>query len=278
MSLPKADWRRIGLLAMLAGGGVLTLLNIVALASGEDREAGLMELLARCKSPPAAAATVEKPAAATKPATQPTPHPRSRGDASPGRVTQARPGGAAGPKPKPAPKPKSAQGEQAARITKRNVFSPPRAKPKFVAVLIGVLGDQAIFQGGKMLKVGQSIAGAKLTQIGPDWAELVFEGKPRRVDIYSAKASGSGPSGRPTRRGGPPPMPSGPMPSGPVAAKGAKPPTSATVTVSPPSMSFRGLVPGGKAVKIHSIGSGGGSSGVIVVDENDEDNSSSGRR
>ena len=176
MSLPKADWRRIGLLAMLAGGGVLTLLNIVALASGEDKEAGLMELLARCKSPPAAAATAEKPTAATKPATKPTPHPRSRGDASPGRVTQVRPGGAAGPKQKPAPKPMSAQGERAARITKRNVFSPPRAKPKFAAVLIGVLGDQAIFQDGKMLKVGQSIAGAKPTQIGPSWSSRANPG------------------------------------------------------------------------------------------------------
>lgn len=221
----KVNWPRIALLTAVAAGSVLTVLNVIALASRENKEAELLRLLDRCKGMGESAA---EQATGGSPAGKPAasnPKP-SKGATNP--KTHAKPGAR---KPaKGSKKPKTRQDKQADRVCQRNIFSPPARKAGFKAVLIGVLGDQAIFQGGKMIPLGGTINGAKLTKIGPGWVEVVFEGKPKRLDIYSAPVAPPGrPGGRPRimPRGMPVPSPGRPGPP-----PGAKPPRPAP---SPPT-------------------------------------------
>jgi hypothetical protein len=259
MTLRKPDWLRVTFLALVAVGVILTALNVIALASREDREQDVLKLLSRCKladpndadepgkkppgakqkpdrkeagqgkpapGKPASKPAASRPEARTKPTGKaptdpagPNKNPGTNAAKGAGNPKPAKPGAKDAKKAKP---PKSFQDEQADRIAKRNLFSPPRPKPQFTAKLLGVLGDQAIFHGGKLLKIGQSIAGAKLTKIGPDWVEVLWEGKPKRLTIFTG-APGGGP-GRPT--------PGRPTPGGPPAPPSARPGPPPGVIVS----------------------------------------------
>ena len=117
--------------------------------------------------------------------------------------------------PKESKKGKSPQDEQVERIKRRNVFSPAKKK-SFSAKLIGILGDWAIFAPDKLVKVGESVSGAKVTEIGPDWVALEYEGKPKKLFVFGSTGKASGPSppdrpGRPSMPSGPPGMPKGAM-------------------------------------------------------------------
>lgn len=111
----------------------------------------------------------------------------------------------------------SPQEECVKRITDRNVFSPPKKKA-FSAKLLGVLGDAAIFAPDKFVKVGESISGAKVMEIGSDWVQLEYEGKPLKLSVFGPGDAAAGPSG--------PSMPSGPMGAqrGAMVVSGGGPP------------------------------------------------------
>ncbi len=106
-------------------------------------------------------------------------------------------------KPKGGKKPnqtKSPQDEQVERICKRHVFSPDQ--PNKLPNLIGVLGNEAFFggekgeKGKKGYKVGEIYKGVKIKEIGPDWVEVEFEGKPKKLYVFSGEDVGpSSPSG-----------------------------------------------------------------------------------
>jgi len=181
--------------SLLLGGQVvlaalavtLTVLSVVALASrGGNKE--LDELIERydpTTKPAKDDGEQSKAAPATKPATS-----RAGGSTKPGSKKPAK-------KPKdtkkaPPKKVKSPQDEQVERICKRHMFSPAPPKKGFSATLTGVLGDEAYFDGkDKGYKAGQSYKGAKIKEIGPDWVELEFESKPKKLYVFGP---GSGPS------------------------------------------------------------------------------------
>ncbi len=92
-----------------------------------------------------------------------------------------------------------------ARIKKRDVFSPPKNKKKFNGKLLGVLGDAALFEGDKFVKVGEDYDGAKVTKIGPDFVELLHEDKPMTLYVFGkGLSSSSGPAGPAGPAGAPP--------------------------------------------------------------------------
>lgn len=98
--------------------------------------------------------------------------------------------------PKKAKPPKDPQVE---RITQRGIFSPPKTKATFKAELIGVIGDAAIFKDGKIVKVGETYKNAKVIQIGADFVEVQFEGKPIKLAVFGGKPGappGAPPGGR----------------------------------------------------------------------------------
>ena len=76
---------------------------------------------------------------------------------------------------------------QLEKIGQRNVFAPPPPKG-FKATLTGVLGDAAIFDGKKLVRAGESYKKAKVTQIGPDWVEIDFEGELKKLHVFGAGA------------------------------------------------------------------------------------------
>lgn len=90
-------------------------------------------------------------------------------------------------------------------IQERNVFQPPKPQG-FQGQFTGVLGDKAVFNGGQMAKVGESVMGAKVLAIGADWVEIEFEGNTRKMELFSG---GGG-------RGGPSAGPNGPRPGRPA--------------------------------------------------------------
>ncbi|MEX0887467.1 MAG: hypothetical protein WD009_13615 [Phycisphaeraceae bacterium] len=112
----------------------------------------------------------------------------------------------------------------------RNLFAPVR-RNEFGGQLVGVLGDRALFNGGQSARVGESAHGAKLIEIGADWARVEFDGDERRLEVFDGSRRSAGrPSGggsrrptargeRPSRRGGGGPgraaAPSGPRGGGP---------------------------------------------------------------
>lgn len=124
--------------------------------------------------------------------------------------------------PKESKKGKSPQDEQVERIKRRNVFSPVKKK-SFSAKLLGVLGDWAVFAPDKLVKVGGSVSGAKVTEIGPDWVALEYEGKPKKLFVFGSAGGAPGPSG-PSAPSGPPGMPSGPpgMPRGAMVVRSGR--------------------------------------------------------
>lgn len=76
---------------------------------------------------------------------------------------------------------------QVKRVAARNIFAPPKEPPKFSAKLVGMLGDEAIFEGNKYAKVGQDIMGAKVKAMGPDWVEVEFEGKTIKQWVFGPR-------------------------------------------------------------------------------------------
>jgi hypothetical protein len=86
----------------------------------------------------------------------------------------------------------------AARVTARNLFAP--TIQGFQGQLTGVLGDQAVF-GNQFVGVGENVMGATLKAIGPDWAEIEFEGKTQRLSLFDSALQGGGPSGLPAGMG-----------------------------------------------------------------------------
>lgn len=109
-------------------------------------------------------------------------------------------------------KEKSAQDIQAEEIDKRHVFSVEKAKGLSLK-LMGILGELVYFQGeNKGFEVGQIHKDAKIKRIGPDWVELEFDGKEKKLYVFTDdKGAGPAkPSGGPTPRGAgprPPAMP-----------------------------------------------------------------------
>jgi hypothetical protein len=121
-------------------------------------------------------------------------------------------------KPKSKPRRKKSQpNKRVTRIQKRNIFSPPVVKG-FKAQLIGVLGHEAIFQGGQFVKVGGTIQGAKLLAIGPDWVEVEYEGKAKKVYLFGP---GGGPAGGASSAGRPGGGSMGPFRGGPPRGMGS---------------------------------------------------------
>ena len=100
-------------------------------------------------------------------------------------------------------KEKSPQEIKAERIAKRHIFSVEKTK-KFSLKLMGILGELAYFQGeNKGFTVGQSHKGAEIKRIGPDWVELVFDGKKKMLYVFGkggvvSKPSKSPPKPKPT--------------------------------------------------------------------------------
>lgn len=90
------------------------------------------------------------------------------------------------------------------RISERNVMAPPKATG-FQGQLTGILGDQAMFNGSQLAKVGDNVAGAKVVSIGPNWAEIEFEGQTQKLWVFgpssittsAAPAPGAGAPGAP---------------------------------------------------------------------------------
>lgn len=82
--------------------------------------------------------------------------------------------------------------EMVKRMSSNRLIAPP---PAFQ--LTGVLGDEAVFNGGTMLKVGQSAGDMKILTIGPDWVEVETNGQTRKLWVF------------------PPMTPSGPVMAGP---------------------------------------------------------------
>lgn len=84
---------------------------------------------------------------------------------------------------------KSVHDRRADKVTSRSLFIPVPKKSLSVK-LMGILGDEAIFNGNKVGRVGGKVGGAEITAIGPDWVDLLWEGKtvrqwvfgPRRLD------------------------------------------------------------------------------------------------
>jgi hypothetical protein len=109
--------------------------------------------------------------------------------------------------PKKSKKAKSPKDKRVAAIQERNIFAPPKKKDAFKGKLLGVLGDSAIFDGGKFVKVGETYSGAKLKKIGADYVELTFKGKSVKLSVFAGGPSppGRGPMVRSSRmvRGGP---------------------------------------------------------------------------
>ncbi len=126
------------------------------------------------------------------------------------------------PEDKNKKKEKSAQEIQADKIAKRHIFS--IEKPKGLSLkLMGILGDVVYFQGeNKGFELGQSHKGAKIKQIGPDWVELEFEGKDKKLYVFTADKGGgpsrtSGPGGK-----GPAAGRSGPLGAGGRRGRGPR--------------------------------------------------------
>ncbi len=78
---------------------------------------------------------------------------------------------------------------------------------KFSLKLMGILGELVYFQKeNKGFTVGQSHKGAKIKRIGPDWVELEFDGKEKKLYVF-VDGKGGGPS-KPPGPGGMPSRPS----------------------------------------------------------------------
>ncbi len=180
--LERFPWLRYGWAAMAILAGVLTLGAMVAQISRYVEHRRLNQMIERCSADRAGHASAG-----------------NKKDASPSPVVE--------------------------RIMKRNVFSPPAppGEAQFAGPrLIGVLGQDALFDGNQSVKVGGMIGGARLTKIGADSVEIDFNGKPATLMVFTPGAGASA--------GG---SPSGPPGMG-VTGRGMMPPNAAPSSMAPP--------------------------------------------
>ncbi len=73
------------------------------------------------------------------------------------------------------------------RISTNRLIAPPPMQ------LTGVLGDQAIFNGSMMLKVGQSAGDMKILAIGPNWVQVQSNGQEQKLFVFQSPMSSSPP-------------------------------------------------------------------------------------
>ena len=99
--------------------------------------------------------------------------------------------------------------EMIKRISTHRLIAPPPMQ------LTGVLGDQAIFNGSVMLKVGQSAGEMRILEIGPNWVQVETNGQQQKLFVFQ-----SGMSSSPSPAAGPPRS----VPSGARRSAGAAPP------------------------------------------------------
>lgn len=187
MTVNKNSLTRVALFTLAALAGLFTVLSVTALASRQKTHRDLENLLQRYQ---------------VKDNAEDDPQNDAPGD----KEGQE--------KPKP-----PLHRAQAERINKRHFFAAAKPEAKFSAILTGVLGRQAFFQGDdKPYELGQEFKGAKITQIGPDYVEIEFKGDTQTLYVFGkggaksspsapAPPSGPGRNGR-SRPPGRPPMPS----------------------------------------------------------------------
>jgi hypothetical protein len=113
--------------------------------------------------------------------------------------------------------------EMVKRISSNRLIAP---KPNLQ--LTGVLGDSAIFNGGQLVKSGQSAGDMKLLSIGANWVEVEKDGQTQKLYVFQPIATG-GP-------GGAVPMGGIRRTQGPPFGEGAPGATSRPVPVAPPDM------------------------------------------
>ncbi len=192
MTIPKDKLLRTGQLTLAGLAVLLTVSSIAALASRNEGDEEAESLINRYAIMIGVDQADADPNAKDQPTTE--------------AKTPATDQSKKGAKP-PA---KSPQDEQVDRICKRNLFVPAPPKNSFKSKLAAVLGNQAYFHGnGSGYKVGKDYKGAKIKQIGPDWVEIEFEGKTKKLHVFGP--GGGGPSPSP---GGPSGGPPGAMRSG----------------------------------------------------------------
>jgi hypothetical protein len=74
----------------------------------------------------------------------------------------------------------------AERVAKRNLFSPP-PPTGFQGQIIGALGHKAIFSNGQAGAAGDSVMGAKVLEVGPDWVRIEFEGNEQKLWLFKPR-------------------------------------------------------------------------------------------
>lgn len=89
--------------------------------------------------------------------------------------------------------------KQLERNVKRSLFV-PIPKKKIPLSLVGVLGNEALFAGGKTGIVGAKIDGAEVTAIGPDWVDLLWDGKTVKQWVFGSRPLNGAAAGGPGPR------------------------------------------------------------------------------
>lgn len=69
-----------------------------------------------------------------------------------------------------------------ARIKEKNMFVAP-VQPDFRTIL-GILGDQVLYPGGKSLGVGDTHNGSTIKEIGSNWVKVEYEGEIIALGVY----------------------------------------------------------------------------------------------
>jgi hypothetical protein len=113
--------------------------------------------------------------------------------------------------------------EMVKRISSNRLIAPP---PNLQ--LTGVLGDSAIFNGGQLVKSGQSTGDMKLLSIGANWVEVEKDGVTQKLYVFQPMATGGA--------GGPMPMGGMGRMERPPPGGGAPGATSGPVPMVPPDM------------------------------------------
>jgi hypothetical protein len=123
----------------------------------------------------------------------------------------------------------TARDEMVQRISKNRLIAPAEFQ------LTGVLGDQAIFNGGMLLKAGQSAGEMKILEIGPNWVQVEKAGKQQKLYVFQPMGSPGGGGGMPERMVLPPGVQFS-MPPGGAKTRRTGPPSAAPVPAGPVSI------------------------------------------
>lgn len=168
-------------------------LSVFVLGVVAWREYGHVRIRKTVRGYEALAGVARDTPSATRPATA------AAGEAKP----QAESGhaGQVSPLPAATPKPNPVVAARVQRINDRKLFAPPQVPIQ----LVGVLGDEAIFNGGQAVKVGGTILNGTVTKINGDSVELLVEGRPQTLYVFEpppVQSSGTGGLGGGFRGGG----------------------------------------------------------------------------